>query len=128
MTRRMAAVALAIAVLTVWVSRLDVRRLLGPLKGDEATFVSMAFSLAEDGDLKYRREDYQRFRAIYGTGPEGIFLKQSNRLEWRVRGGWPPIEVHRIARPTSDQLDYGKPFAYAVAAAPFAAALGLDGL
>src|SRR4029079_17356769 len=104
MTRRTAAIGVAVVALSAWLIDVNAVRLLGPLKGDEATFVSMAFSLAEDGDLKYRHEDYERFRAIYGTGPQGIFLKQSNRLEWHVQGGWPPIEVHKIGRSTSDQL------------------------
>src|SRR4051794_23814774 len=70
---------------------LDVPRLLGPLKGDEATFIAMALSVAHDGDLKYRREDFSRFVRLYGTGPEGVFLKQSNQLHVQLHAGWPPI-------------------------------------
>jgi hypothetical protein len=127
MTRRIAGVV-AVVVLAAGLARVDVRGLLGPLKGDEATFVSMAFSVAKDGDLKYRREDFTRFVKLYGTGPEGIFLKQSSTLALHAAASWPPLAFDRTAVPPAEGLDYGKPFAYAIAAAPFAAALGLRGL
>src|SRR4029079_3109260 len=128
MTRRTAAIGVAVVALSAWIIHVNAVRLLGPLKGDEATFVSMAFSLANDGDLKYRHEDYERFRKIYGSGPEGTFLKQSYDIDWRTHAGWPPVEIQKVPKSTSEQLDYGKPFAYAVATAPFAAAFGLNGL
>ena len=88
----------------------------------------MAFSLAKDGDLKYRAEDYRRFTELYGIGPEGIFLKRSYDLEIRPQVGWPPIETRKQPVPTTQELSYGKPLAYAVLAAPFAAAFGVGGL
>lgn len=99
----------ALLVLLVWAARVDVPRLTGGIKGDEATYVSMALSLANDGDLKYRAEDYQRFQAAFHTGPNGIFLK---------RGPLSPDQA----------LDYGKPFAYSVAAAPLVKLFGINGL
>jgi hypothetical protein len=122
------ALIVVLAIAAMWAARVDVPRLTGPVKGDEATYVSMALSLANDRDLKYRPEDYRRFVQLYGTGPGGIFLKETMRLDWRIRAGWPPITIARTPIPTSVELDYGKPFAYAVAAAPFAAAFGLGGL
>jgi hypothetical protein len=121
-------IGLVLAVVALGAPRVDVPTLAGPIKGDEATYVAMAFSLAKDGDLKYRPEDYRRFVSLYRTGPEGIFLKRSHDLHWRLRAGWPPIAIERTAVPATRELDYGKPFAYAVAAAPFAAVFGLSGL
>jgi hypothetical protein len=105
-----------------------VPRLTGKIKGDEATYISMAFSVAKDRDLKYRPEDYRRFVAMYGTGPEGIFLKRTLNLNWRLRAGWPPVQITKSPVSSDVELDYGKPFAYAVAAAPFVAVFGLGGL
>ena len=51
---------------------MDVVRSSG-LKGDEATYVSMALKLADHGDLTYQRRDLERFYGIYQQGPEGIF-------------------------------------------------------
>ncbi len=112
----------------IWAARVDLPRLTGPIKGDEATYVSMAFSVAKDFDLKYRPEDYRRFVQLYGTAPDGIFLKRTLTLgSWRVRAAWPPIAITKAPVPSTEELDYGKPFAYAIAAAPFAALLGLGG-
>src|SRR5438105_3686566 len=82
-------------------ARVDVPRLSGKIKGDEATYVAMALSLAKDHDLKYRSEDYQRFMKSYGSGPEGIFLKRRSGPDG-----------------SADTFEFGKAFAYAVAAAP----------
>lgn len=97
----LAACALAAAL----VSRLDLPRESGGIKGDEATYVAMAASLALDGDLEYTQDDYTRIRQWYGSGPEGIFLK----------------------RDASGDLHFGKAYVYGVLAAPFAWA-GLRGL
>ena len=125
--RRPVAIFAAVVILGLWLARIDVAKFLGPIKGDEATYVAMALSLAEDGDLKYRAEDYRRFVSIYGTGPEGIFLKRSQTLSWSLRAGWPPIHLEKADIPATETLDYAKPFAYSVAAAPFAW-FGLRGL
>lgn len=80
--------------------------LLGGLKGDESTYIGIAASLALDGDLDFDRADYARFRQWYGSGPEGIFLKQDGRGELR----------------------FGKAFVHGLLAAPFVWAFGLSGL
>ena len=118
----------AVIALGIAAARVDVPRFAGPVKGDEATYVLMAFSLADDGDLKYRREDFQRFVALYHSGPEGVFLKRTFQLRPQFQAGWPPLDIRKAAVPTTEELAYGKPFAYAVAAAPFAAIFGLGGL
>lgn len=120
-----AALAMVLGALTAWV---DVPARVGPHKGDEATFVAMALSLAHDGDLKYTKSDYERFREIYGRGPEGVFLKRGYdvRLAWQA--AWPPVRVVRDLVPADQSLDYSKSFAFAVFAAPFVAVFGLGGI
>jgi hypothetical protein len=84
----------------------ETARRLGGIKGDEATYVGIAASLAYDADLRFDAADYRRFRDWYGSGPEGIFLK-------RDRDG---------------DLRFGKAYAHGVLAAPFMAVSGLFGL
>ena len=45
--------------------------------GDGATYYAMAWSLAEDGDLRYEARDLLRVRARSRTGPQGVFLKRT---------------------------------------------------
>ena len=78
------------------------------IKSDEATYVTMALSLANDGDLLYQKRDLDRFWPLYQSGPEGIFLKRGNG-------------------PT-DRLYFGKAFIYPLVAAPFIGLAGLNGL
>ncbi len=89
---------------------IDVVDSTGGVKGDEATYVAMALSIAHDGDLEYDRRDLSRFYRYYGTGPEGIFLKRRAGSNGRER------------------LYYGKAWLHAVVAAPFVLLFGLNGL
>ncbi|HEX5718401.1 MAG TPA: hypothetical protein VF179_19725 [Thermoanaerobaculia bacterium] len=66
--------------------------------GDEATYLMEAQSLAWDFDLKYTRQDHDRFVAQWGRPPEGLILQS-------VDGG--------------KTLVYGKPAAYPLFIAPF---------
>ena len=79
---------------------------LGGIKGDEATYIAIAASLAYDGDLRFAPEDLARFRDWYDGGPEGIFLK---------RGG-------------DGALWFGKAFVHGALAAPFVRVFGFAGL
>ena len=126
--RRYIAITIALLLLAVWAARIDVPNMTGPIKGDEATYIAMAFSVAEDADLKYKREDYQRFVELYGQGPEGVFLKRSMDLDWTLRAGWPPLSAELVPVPPTAELDYAKPFAFSVVAAPFVRLLGPGGL
>lgn len=78
------------------------------IKGDEATYVTMALSIAYDGDLSFERHDLTRFWSLYQSGPQGIFLKQGNG--------------------DTNRLFFGKSFIYPLLAAPFVRLAGLNGL
>jgi hypothetical protein len=97
------------------------------LKGDEATYVSMALSLAYDHDLTYQRRDLDRFYGLYRSGPDGIFLKKGKQLRFRVTAE-PPF-VHEIKTPDkqTDRLFFAKAMLYPIVAAPFVRLLGLNG-
>jgi hypothetical protein len=116
------AIVVLIGAATVAARHLDVRRISGPVKGDEATYIAMAFSIADDGDLRYERRDYERFVQINRQGPEGIFLKRAH--EFYLRGAVP---LRRLV-PVDEGLTYGKAFIYPFVAAPFAALGGLGGM
>ncbi len=93
---------------------------------DGATYYSMALSLARDGDLRYEARDVLRVRREYGAGPEGIFLKRSSGgLALTPEAGFPWFS--RIPE-QSPRIYFAKAFAYPVAAAPFVALAGLNGL
>lgn len=104
---------------------------LGPsgfgIKGDEATYVTMAFSAAYDLDFVYEKRDLERFWRIYERGPEGIFLKRGQERDISVDWRWP--FVHSSVRPDNraDRLYFGKAFLYPLVAGPFVRAAGLNG-
>jgi hypothetical protein len=121
----MALVVLAATFAGRWI---DVPRHAGLIKGDEATYVAMALSLAHDGDLKYEPRDLTRFQALYPQGPEGIFLKRTYRLNVRVQAAWPPLRLEKTAVPVTESLSYAKALAYPIVAAPFVFVGGLGGM
>jgi hypothetical protein len=120
---RTAIAALVVALAAaVWTVRLP------QFWGDGATYYAMAWSLAEDGDLRYEARDLLRVQREMGGGPEGLFLK-------RTRGGvtldgsegfpW----VRRVRAPENAQpLYFAKALAYPVVAAPFVRLFGTRGL
>jgi hypothetical protein len=97
------------------------------VKGDEATYVSMALSAAFDRDLTYRRRDLERFWGLYRWGPDGIFLKRGKQWHVSVDGSAPFVHVSRTPDPRSDRLYFGKALVYAVVVAPFVRLFGLNG-
>ena len=101
-------VLLLFACLAVGALLVDPVRTTYGLKSDEATYVTMALSIAYDGDLAFQQRDLIRFWPLYQSGPEGIFLK---------RGKGP-----------QDRLYFGKSFIYPLVAAPFVRLAGLNGL
>src|SRR6185436_2562549 len=107
---------------------IDVPRAGYKLKGDEATYVAMALSMAYDRDLAYERRDLDRFWGIYQQGPEGIFLKHGKQFRVRVRATPPFLYIfNSTPDPREDRLYFGKGIIYSVAAAPFVWLLGMNG-
>jgi len=96
----------------------------GEFWGDGATYYSMAWSLAEDGDLRYEAADLARVRREFAAGPQGLFLKRASG-GWVWGGGFPWL--HRVPR-DRPLLYFAKPFAYSLAAAPFVRLFGTRGL
>jgi hypothetical protein len=83
-------------------------------KSDEATYYMMAYSLIDDGDLTYTKDDLVRVWREFPGGPAGVFLKKGTTL-----GG--------AADPNTNRLYYGKSFIYPLCAAPFVKIFGTNG-
>lgn len=127
-SRRRWAVVGAIVLATLAGRAIDFRALAGPVKGDEATYIAMAFSLAHDLDLDYDRGDYERFVAHNDQIPDGIFLKRDHRLGLAFDTGWPLVRLVKTPEPATEQLTYAKALIYPLFAAPFAGLGGLGGM
>ena len=98
------------------------------IQSDEATYYMMGHSLAEDGDLTYRRDDLARVWKEFESGPSGLFLKQGSDI---LEGGLmlkPPFFWTRVQPdPDASRLYYGKSFIYPLFAAPFVKVFGTNG-
>ncbi len=110
-----------IAALTLIVALAVMRVRLPEFWGDGATYYAMAWSLAEDGDIRYEARDILRVRKEFPGGPQGLFLK-------RGAGGltFEP-SFHRVT-PEEQRLYFAKAFAYPMVAAPFVRVFGTPGL
>ena len=98
------------------------------IKGDEATYVAMALSVAYDRDLSFQRRDLERFYGIYQQGPEGIFLKRGKQFRVRLRASPPFLFIYNnTAEGRQDRAFFGKAMVYSLAAAPFVWLLGMSG-
>jgi hypothetical protein len=80
----------------------------GFLAADQATYFSIAQSLAYDHDLEYTKKDLIRYKEQFWAGPQGIFLK-------------------RVKTPSGEKLFFAKSMAYALFAAPFVRVFGPNG-
>ena len=97
-------------------------------QSDEATYYMMGHSLAEDGDLTYRRDDLMRVWKEFSTGPAGLFLKRGRDvLEWGLMLRPPFVWTRTQPDPDSSRLFYGKAFIYPLVAAPFVKIFGTNG-
>ncbi len=98
------------------------------IQSDEATYYMMGHSLAEDGDLTYRREDLVRVWREFPSGPTGLFLKKGRDI---VQAGLmlrPPFFwTTTRSDPDPTRYFYGKSFVYPLAAAPFVRLFGTNG-
>jgi hypothetical protein len=83
-------------------------------QSDEATYYMMGYSLADDGDLAYRKEDLVRVWREFPSGPSGVFLKKGRTLK-----GAPD--------PDPSRYYFGKSFIYPLVAAPFVKVFGTNG-
>ncbi|MCH9651630.1 MAG: hypothetical protein K0U98_25615 [Deltaproteobacteria bacterium] len=68
------------------------------IRGDEATYLMAAQSLAWDYDLEYSKQDFDRFVGHWQHQPEGLILQKHG---------------------SADGLTYGKPALYPLVLAPF---------
>ena len=98
------------------------------IKGDEATYVAMALSVAYDGDLAFEARDLERFYRVYNSGPEGIFLKRGATASYQFVEAFPFVRRETRVDDQPDRLYFGKAYISSVAAAPFVRLAGLNGL
>jgi hypothetical protein len=99
-------------------------------QSDEATYYMMGHSLAQDGDLTYRREeDLTRVWREFPSGPSGVFLKRGRDVvDWGLTLKPPFFWTTTVDDPQSDSRGYyGKSFIYAAFAAPFVRLFGTNG-
>ncbi len=98
------------------------------IQSDEATYYMMGHSLAEDGDLAYRRADLMRVWEEFPTGPNGVFLKRGRDIVDAGLMMRPPFFWTTTA-PDLDQarLFYGKAFIYPLVASPLVKVFGTNG-
>jgi hypothetical protein len=106
----------------------DVVRAGYGVKQDEATYVSMALSLAYDHDVVYERRDLERFEGLYHSGPEGVFLKKSRPLGVHGRRAFPFLQLRPSPDPSTERLYFSKALVYPLVGAPFVRLFGLNGL
>lgn len=104
MNSRPLAFALAVLSLSGFGILAGLREPLDRVSGDEATYLAMAASLAEDGDLLFDEADRERVEAASDPGSRVLILQR-----------------------TADGISYSKPVVYALAAAPFYRLLGDTG-
>lgn len=123
------AIGAAVLVLCLWAAAtIDPVSGYPPIKGDEATYVSMALSVAYDGDLAFERKDLERFWSVFRVSPDGIFLKRGKMLRLKFLSRPPFVRFVWWADAPGDKLYYGKAYVYAILAAPFVRLGGLSGL
>ena len=121
--------AMVLAVLAFFLAiavSIDFPRTALGFKGDEATYYSLTYSLARDGDMAFKREDLVRVWEEF-SAPEGIFLKRGSQLHVERRSGFPFFGVVRTPDPAPDRLYFGKSYIYPLFAAPFVWAFGTSG-
>jgi len=120
-----AAIGLGLLLLAFALS-VDFPKAAQGFKGDEATYYSLAHSLARDADFTFERKDLVRVWEEF-PGPEGIFLKRGKRvrIEW---SGQPPF-VHWLKSEDTkrSRLYYAKSYIYPLAASPFVFLFGTNG-
>jgi hypothetical protein len=120
-----ASIGLALALLAVALT-IDVPKSALGFKGDEATYYSLAHSLARDFDFTFERQDLIRVWEDF-PGPQGIFLKRGKTLRVQPMRRFPYLRRVKGEDPVRSRLYYAKSFIYPLAAAPFVFAFGING-
>ena len=125
--RARAVLALVAALLLGVALRTDLAKVTGGrFWGDGATYHAMAWSLAEDHDLRYEARDVFRSRREFLEGPQGIFLKRaSGGLMVDRHRGFPWL---RRVPEKEPRIYFAKPFVYPLVAAPLVRLFGTKGL
>jgi hypothetical protein len=95
-------------------------------KGDEATYYSLAHSLARDFDFAFEQKDLVRVWEEF-PGPEGIFLKRGKVIHVRGSASFPFVRWVKTEDKVRTRLYYGKPYIYPLVAAPFVFLWGTNG-
>jgi hypothetical protein len=121
-----AASAILVVFLALAIS-IDFPRASRGFKGDEATYYSLAHSLARDRDFSFQRRDLLRVWEEY-SAPEGIFLKRGSSvhgmtLTWK----FPFVQLVQSPDESRVRLYYGKSYIYPLFVAPFVALFGTSG-
>ncbi|MGH9197289.1 MAG: hypothetical protein ACRD1T_16310, partial [Acidimicrobiia bacterium] len=96
-------------------------------QSDEATYYTLAHSLARDFDFEFRRKDLVRVWEEFSTGPEGIFLKKGKKLQLQRKDTFPYFELLKLPDPRTDRLYFGKSYIYPLFAAPLVWLFGTNG-
>jgi hypothetical protein len=114
-------------ILLGWALTTDFVKATGGFFADGATYYVMTYSLAEDLDLAYRREDLVRVWRDYPSGPEGIFLKRGRVVDVTESGAFPFVTVSTHEDPDTSRLYFGKAYIFPLFAAPFVWMFGTNG-
>jgi hypothetical protein len=115
-------------VLLAWALSVDFPRVTGGFFGDGSTYYSLAYSLAEDFDFEYRREDLVRVWREFQSGPEGIFLKRGRDVQGvGLTGDIPFVRIDSTADWDVGRLYYAKSFIFPLFVAPFIWLFGTNG-
>ena len=104
----------------------DYPRTAKAFKGDEATYYSLTYSIARDGDFTFQRQDLIRVWEEF-SGPDGIFLKRGSNVDFRRSSTFPFFVMERTPDSARGRLYYGKSYIYPLFAAPFVWLFGTTG-
>jgi hypothetical protein len=121
------ACALIGALLVTFALSVDFPKAAFAFQSDEATYYSLAYSLARDGDFTYEKRDLERVWPEFPTGPEGIFLKRGRDVSVHLSSRFPFVEMEQRADTRNDRAYFAKSFIYPLAAAPFVLLFGTNG-
>jgi hypothetical protein len=122
-----AAISIGLGLLLLaFATTIDYPKAAQGFKGDEATYYSLAHSLARDFDFTFERQDLVRVWEEF-PGPEGIFLKRGKRIEIRGSRAFPFLRWVKRNDPVRTRLYYSKAYIYPLVAAPLVWIAGTNG-